>query len=218
MIVIGAGGFAKELIDILEVKSNYSDKNLFFYDDINHTPDSLYGFKILHDLNEAEYVFNEISTDFCIGVGSPKYRYLLCNKFENLGGSLKSVISPASTITRYNVEIGLGTCIMNNSSISNEVKIGKGTLINSQVLVAHDVKIGDFCDIAPGVKLSGHCQIGKYVSISTGAIILPKVKIGQNSFIGAGSVITTDVPENSVVIGIVQSRVVNKLTSFEKGL
>ena len=214
MIITGAGGFAKEVIDKLEIISKFSDKELFFYDDVNLSSERLFGFRILHDLNEAEHILDEISPDFCLGVGTPKNRYLLAKKFERIGGSLKSVISANSSVAKYSVTIGPGCCIMDHCSISNEVEIGPGTLINSFALIAHDVQIGKYCDIAPGVRVSGNCEIGNYVSIGTGVIILPKVKIGNNCFIGAGSVIATDVPDNSVVVGIVPSRVINKLPDF----
>jgi len=215
MIVVGAGGFAKELIDQLVTKNQFTHENLYFFDEIDHSRQAIYGFEILHSIDEIKHIFSKVSKEFCLGLGTPKARYKLCKKFEDLGGVLKSVVSSNAGIGNFDVQIGDGVCIMSNALISNGVILGKGSLINANVLVGHDVTIGDFCDIAPGAKISGNCQIGNYVSIGTGAIILPKIKIGDNSFIGAGSVVSNNIPENSMVVGILPSRVVNKLPDFE---
>ena len=59
MLVIGAKGFAKEILEILI--ANNIDENIFFYDDINNSPDKLFGkYNILTSLKEAETYFNNI--------------------------------------------------------------------------------------------------------------------------------------------------------------
>lgn len=216
MVVLGAGGFAHELIDSLVEGNKYTEANLFFFDEINTSNDSLYGFKVLHSIEEVKQVFKNISNEFCLGVGSPKSRYDLYKKFEGLGGEATTIIANNSDIGQFDVTIGKGSSIMSNTVISNTAFIEKGTLINTHVIVGHNVKIGMFSDIAPGAKLTGYCQVGKYVTIGTSAVILPKVKIGDNSFIGAGSIVSNDVPKNSMVVGILPSRVVKRLPEFEE--
>lgn len=215
MIVLGAGGFAIELIDILINDYKFTKENLFFFDEIDQAKNSLFGFKILHSLSEVEKVFSNVSNEFCIGVGFPKARYDLFNRFKQIGGKPTTIISSNSIVGSFDVKINDGSCLMHNSTISNGSTIGAGTLINADVLIGHNVTIGSFCDVAPGVKLTGYCQIGNYVSIGTGAVVLPKVKIGKNSNISAGSVVANDVPENSLVVGVVPSRVIKKLPEFE---
>lgn len=216
MVVLGAGGFAHELIDTLIEGNKYTEANLFFFDEVDTSNNSLYGFKVLHSVEEVKQVFKNISNEFCLGVGSPKSRYDLYKKFEKLGGEPTTVISTNSDIGNFDVKIGKGTSIMSYTVLSNNLIIGKGTLVNTHGIAGHNVKIGDFCDIAPGVKLTGYCQIGNYVTIGTSAVILPKVKIGDNSLIAAGTVVANDVPKNSMVVGILPSRVVKQLPEFEK--
>jgi len=216
MVILGAGGFAEELIDVFIKSNKYKNEKFYFFDEIDKTRSSLFSFKVLHSIEEVVNVFKHDSNKFCLGVGTPKSRYNLSKKFEQLGGELITIVSTESIIGSFNVKIGKGSCVMGKSSLSNNVTIGKGTLINVDALIGHDVVIGDFSDISPGAKITGHCKIGKYVMIGTAAVILPKVKIGSNSFIAAGTVIANDVPENSVVVGIVPSRVVKKLPEFEE--
>ena len=216
MIVVGAGGFAKEIIEILIKNDGYDNSNLFIFEEIDKKKSSFYGFKILQEMDEVKKVFDTLSPDFCLGVGTVIARYNLCKKFENSGGNLVSVVSSNSSIGKYDVKIGNGTCVMSSSTISNGVSIGKGVLVNADVLAGHDVTIGDFSDISPGVKLTGHSMVGRFVTIGTSAVILPGVKIGDNSMIAAGSVVSNDIPNNSMVVGIVPSRIVKKLPEFEE--
>lgn len=66
------------------------------------------------------------------------------------------------------------------SVIDNEIKILNGTEVKKKA----DIYIGDNVSIGPNVYIA------------------PGVKIESNSIIGPGSVIVSDVPSNSVVLGV----------------
>ena len=219
MVVIGAGGFAKELLQVI-LSDGYvlNEENLFFFDDVNEVADKkLFDkFTILTSTAQVKKIFKNVSPDFCIGVGMPKIRFDLCKKFENLGGKVKSIISQNSSIGTFEANINDGVTIMSEITVSNAVSIGKGTLINVNVMIGHDSVIGNFCDISPGVIVTGHCELGNFVEVGAGAIILPRVKIGNNVVISAGSVIAQDIPDNSKVVGTLPSRVIEKLPPFNE--
>ena len=219
MIVMGAGGFAKELLQVLiSEKYNLNVENLYFFDNVNdNVSEKLFGkYQVLKSFKEVKNIFQTVSPEFCLGVGSPQSRYILSNKAIELGGKLTTIISENSHIGTFGVSIEKGVTVMQNTTITNSVKIGKGTIINLDCTIGHDVKIGEYSEIMPGVNISGRCKIGNYTTIGTGVIITPKIKIGNNCFIVAGSVITNDIPDDSFVVGIVPSRVVKKLPEFEE--
>ncbi len=205
MIVIGAKGFAKELLEVLtSSKYSFNEENLFFFDDINDDiPKYLFGkYKVLKSLDEVKFIFENKSNKFCLGIGDPKIRKKLANIFINLNGELKTVISKTSEIGSFGNKIGQGSTIIGNAIITNDVIIGKGALIYMNTSLTHDVRIGDYVQISPGVSILGRSIIGDYVMIGAGAIILPDIKVGSNCIIGAGAVVTKDVPDNSVVVGV----------------
>lgn len=215
MLIVGAKGFAKE---VLEVLTQIGDtKDLVFYDDVNEDiPDILYNiFKILKTPEAAAKYFKIQDTRFTIGVGTPVYRKILSEKFIHLGGTLQSTISPKATLGSYNVIIGNGTNIMSGSVLTNDIVIGKVCLINLNATIGHDCMIGDFVEISPGVNISGNCQIGNFTSIGTNAVILPKVCIGENVTVAAGAVVTKNVPDNCMVVGVpAQVKKVNEALKF----
>lgn len=201
MLVIGAGGFAKEILEI--VHQNNELDNLCFYDDVNiDAPQKLYNkFPVLKSIDEVEEYFKTVDNRFTIGIGNPFLRYKLFEKFSKVNGKLTSVISKFSEIGDYGVSIGDGCNILGGVKISNDVKIGKGTMIYYNSVITHDVEIGDFVEISPNVNVLGKAKIGNKTHIATGAIIFPDLKIGDNVIVGAGSIVTKNLPNNCTVIG-----------------
>lgn len=78
-----------------------------------------------------------------------------------------------------------------------------------------NVKIGDGCKIYQNVTLGGNGKVingiavnkggpvlEKNVTVFSGACVLGPVKIGHNSIIGANAVVLTDVPPNSIAVGV----------------
>ena len=214
MIIIGAKGFAKEVLEVLH-QSNQLD-NLVFYDDISTdlSPLLFNKFKIITSLDQAENYFKTVSTHFTIGIGNPILRKKMYDKFIAIGGNYLSTVSNYANIGNYNVTIGTGCNILQGVIISNNVTIGKGCILYYNTIVTHDTVIGDFVEIAPSVNLLGSCSIGNYTKIGANATILPKVTIGSNVIIGAGSVVTKDVPSNCVVVGI-PAKIIKELAPLE---
>ena len=205
MIVIGAKGFAKELLeDLVSSKYNYNETNLYFFDNVSdNISEKLFDkFTILKSFEEVEKIFNTGSNKFCIGIGFPKHRKKLTNLFENLGGELTTIISNKAVVGTFNNKISKGVIIRSGVQITNDITISKGALINLNCTIGHDSIIGEFVELSPNVNISGHCIIGDLTSIGSGSTILPNISIGANCIIGAGSVITKNIPDNSIVVGV----------------
>ncbi|SHJ08940.1 sugar O-acyltransferase, sialic acid O-acetyltransferase NeuD family [Hymenobacter daecheongensis DSM 21074] len=201
MVIVGAKGFAKEVLEIFSQQQDL--EGIYFYDDVSQDlPEALYGrFPVLKTPADAARIFAQ-DPRFVLGVGNPKVRRKLAQKMTELGGQLCSSVSPHAFIGAFNNTIGTGVNIMTGSILTNDVVVGEGVLINLNCTVGHDNVLGDYCELSPGVHLSGNVTIGKEVVIGTGAVLLPGVSIGDNSIIGAGSVVNRDVESNVIAVGI----------------
>lgn len=201
MLIIGAKGHAKEILDIFE-KNNFQDE-IYFFDDVSETfSDKIFSkypvIKSFEQLNK----FNLARKIFVLGLGNPFLRRQMSLKFQNLGWKLSSVISNNALIGNHNVALGQGLNVMHNVIISNDVEIGEGCLINALSSIHHDVRIGKYCEISPAVCLTGNVIVNDFTSIGTGTTIIPKIKVGRNCIIGAGSVVINDIPDNSFAVGV----------------
>jgi sugar O-acyltransferase (sialic acid O-acetyltransferase NeuD family) len=196
MLIVGAGGHALEVLDVL-LESTLSD-DLFFYDDINMLSTNLRDYCVL---NSEEGVINNLPAkfNFILGIGNPVKRQLVFNKFTNLGGAYLPLISSTSIISQF----ANGRCydVMKNCFIGPETNIGKACLINTGAQIHHEVEIGEFSEISPMAIILGKAKIGSNCSIGSNATILPNVIIGSNVIIGAGAVVTKNIMDHSVAVG-----------------
>jgi sugar O-acyltransferase (sialic acid O-acetyltransferase NeuD family) len=202
MLIVGAKGFAKEVLEVLH-QLNKLD-NVVFFDDINNDlPKKLFNeFEILKNTDQVSNYFENIDNRFTLGIGKPILRKKLADKFIEMGGVLTSTISSSAIIGSYDVHIMAGANILSGVVFSNSVIVGKGCIIYYNSIITHDCKVGDFVEISPSVTLLGRCSIGSFSQIGSNATVLPDVKIGRNVIVGAGAVITKDVPDNCMVAGI----------------
>lgn len=122
-----------------------------------------------------------------------------------------------SVMFEYLIRIIFSSDISCKASIPSDVIFVHG----QDIVIGAAVKIGNRCKIFNGVtlgnkdtevKLNEQPCIGDNCIISTGAKILGSVTIGDNCIIGANSVVITDIPPNSVAVGV-PARVLNKKSS-----
>lgn len=200
MLVVGARGLAQEVLQIIE--ENDITSEIVFYDDVNmYEKDVLFDkYKILSQLKQAEEHF-KIDKKFILGLGNPKLRLKLYEKFSSIEGILTGIRSGDVYVGKYS-RVPKCATLMSGVKISNGVQIGKALLAYYNVIITHDVKIGNFVELSPGCKLLGHVEIEDEVHVGAGAIILPKLKIGKGAIIGAGAVVTKNVGPYKKVAGV----------------
>ena len=211
MLIVGAKGFAKEVLEVLHQLNEI--ENLVFFDDVNEdAPDLLYNqFPVLKAIEEVSEYFKTVDPSFTIGIGNPILRKKLADKFEFIGGIFSSTISPLANIGSYDIKIGSGTNILPGVIISNSSKIGMGCIVYYNSIITHDCNIGDFVEISPSATLLGRCNVGSFSQIGANVTILPDIVIGKNVIIGAGAVVTKNLPDNCVAIGT-PAKIIRELT------
>ncbi|WP_339060489.1 acetyltransferase [Tepidibacillus marianensis] len=199
IIVIGGGGHAKVLIEILRLQSAY----ILGITLPNHNQNTRFGLNVIGNDNEVlKYDPKEIRLVNGIGsIGDTRKRQELYEYFKSKGYIFANVIHPLSILSNE-IELSEGIQIMAGSIIQPGTRIGENTIVNTKVSIDHDCEVGSHVHFAPGVTLSGRIKVENGVHIGTGATVIQGVTLGKNSVIGAGAVVIRDVPKEVVVVGV----------------
>lgn len=202
IVIIGAGGHAREVLDIL--LTCHTDESTELLGFIDENPDRhgqiLVGFPILGDFRWFEQVNRSEIAVIC-AVGAPYVCRKLVNRAKALGLQFANVISPQAWISPH-ARLGQGVIVFPGVIINSGVLIGNHVTLNVSVTVSHDTVIGDFCNINPGAHLAGNVSIGEGCYIGMGANIIQGITIGPWSVIGAGAVVVNDIPANVTAVGV----------------
>ncbi|WP_455668052.1 acetyltransferase [Phocaeicola sp.] len=195
MVLYGASGHAKVIIDILESMGIQPE---YIVDD-NCNIISLLEFEVRRDIG----IYDEL----IISIGYNNIRKLITERLD-VNKYLTAIHS--SAVISKNAKVDCGSVIMQGAVVQSGADIGRHCIINTCATVDHDCKIGDFVHISPHATLCGNDQIGEGSWIGAAAVVLPGVKIGSWSLIGAGSVVTKDIPDGVLAYGnkcqIIRSR------------
>lgn len=193
MILYGASGHAKVIIDILEAMGEKVDCLIDDYSKVS----SLQGYPVYNSLSDSA------PASFIVSIGDNLTRRKIV---ERLSESRESCISfttavHPSAIVSPKADIGAGSVVMQGAVIQTEAKIGKHCIVNTASSIDHECFLGDFVHVSPHATLCGNVHVGEGSWIGAGAVVVPGVRIGRWAVVGAGSVITSDVPDFALVFG-----------------
>lgn len=201
VLIIGAGGHSKVLIDILHLRKieiiGILDKNAQL------VGNSVLGVPIIGgDEIIEKYATDQILLVNAIGsVSLPESRFKIFSHFKQLGFRFSQVIHP-SAIIASDVCFGEGAQIMAGTVIQSGSKIGDNAIINTSVSIDHDCTIGPHTHIAPGVIFSGNVTVGEKSHIGVGATVIQGIKIGNKVVVGAGALVLKNIADQSVAVGV----------------
>ena len=203
LIIIGAGGCAREVAWLIEDINNKSAEwNLLGYVEEyeENIGKELNGYNILGTYQWIKENSNKEIYYVC-AVADPHLKQRLCQKAEELGLKAAILIHPDVKISKYN-EIGEGSIICAGCIITVNAKIGKHVIISVNSTVGHDAVIGNYTTVLPNVNISGNVTIGRNGYIGTNSAIINRINIGENVILGAGAIVTKDIPSNCTAVGV----------------
>jgi acetyltransferase-like isoleucine patch superfamily enzyme len=111
----------------------------------------------------------------------------------------------AEYLRKLGAQVGEG-CFIIPTEVGTEpylVKIGNHVAIAEQVsFMTHDGAVWVFRDEVPDLQVFGPIVIEDNCIIGRDVVLCPNIRIGPNSVVGAGSVVISDVPPNTLVMGV----------------
>jgi sugar O-acyltransferase (sialic acid O-acetyltransferase NeuD family) len=203
VVVIGAGGHAREVADIFRHQAQQSNSVTllgFVVDDPAGHEQTVNGLPVLGDWSWFEEADRDELAVIC-AVGLPHVRRQLVHRARLRELKFTSAISPLAYVSR-DAKIGEGAMIFPLSFTSAGSLIADHAVINVGATVSHDSQVGRYATLSPGVHLAGNVSIGEGCHLGIGASAINGVSIGQWSAIGAGAAVIRNLPDNVTAVGL----------------
>lgn len=197
VVVIGAGGHAKVVIDMLK-----SDPTVDLAGCTTKAPGTeVSGIPILGDDSVLQCLYEEGVQHAFVAIGDNRLREKLCRQTAEAGFEFVNAISPRAFIAE-SATLGSGIAVMAGAVIHADTHIGDYAIINTNASVDHECRIGTACHIAPGSTLSGNVTVGTGTLLGTGTKVIDGIRIGQWSVVGAGAAVVRDIPDHCTAVGV----------------
>lgn len=187
MILYGASGHAKVIIDILEANGVSID---YVVDD-NPLIKELLGYEVRRNSG----VYDEA----LIAIGSNEIRHRIVQSI--VVGRYMTAVHPTAVVSPR-ASIGCGTVVMQGAIIQSSVRMGNHCIVNTGAVVEHDCVLSDYVHVAPHATLAGNVCVGERTWIGAGSVVRQGIAIGADCVIGAGAVVIKDVPDHAVMAGV----------------
>lgn len=197
IVIIGGGGHASVLVDILRAQQR-EILAVICPDDI--TIRSVFS-GIQHLKNDDDVL--KFSVDDVLLVNAigmlPKsaLKRKLNQHFLSLGYQFETVIADSAQLSPFS-QIEAGAQIFAGAIVQAGVQVGAHAVVNSGVIIEHDCKIGQYSHIAPRATLCGQVNTDDNVYVGAGATVIHNIKLAQNSIVGAGAIVTKHLSENQI--------------------
>jgi len=218
-VIVGAGGFGREVLDVVEAMNEMGAAIEFlgYFDDIDAS-DSLLARRgtrrigIVDDLvgsaanstagsQMAGNPTVEDDVGYVIGIGAGDVRRRIASRLAAAGRSARVLIHPMATIGGDN-RIADGCIVTAGCRVTTNITLGRHTQLHVNCTIGHDSVLDDFVSVYPGATVSGNVHLGEGATVGTGANILPGIAVAAGAYVGAGAVVTNDVGAGVTVAGV----------------
>ncbi|PKG37748.1 acetyltransferase [Psychromonas sp. Urea-02u-13] len=197
LVVIGGGGHASVLVDILRAQQreivaivspeDVSQRHVFS--------------GITHLKNDEDVLdFSPEAIRLVNGIGMlPKssLKRKLNEHFISLGYQFETIISTHAHISPF-AEIEQGAQIFPGAIIQAGAIIGSHSIINSGVIIEHDCRIGEYNHIAPKASVCGQVTTNNDVYIGASATVIQNITLEKSSIVGAGAIVTKNMSSGQI--------------------
>lgn len=200
IILLGAGGHCKSVIDVIECASEFRIAGIL--DVPEKVGELCCGYEVVGTDKDIP-VMVEKHKNFHISLGFVPYqnhRDGLYNKVKQAGGTFPVIKAPDAIVAHRSV-IGEGSIIMHGAIVNTHAHVGVNCIINTKALVEHDAKVGDHVHIATAAVVNGGVKVENRAFIGSGSVINQNIAIGENAMIASGAVVVKDVKAGILVAG-----------------
>ena len=205
LVVIGAGGFGRETLDVIEsINDSCQTYRVVGVVDDHLAPRfleqlALRGYRHLGSVDD--WLASGAGDRYVVGIGTPRTRAALVDRISDSMTACDPLIHPSAVIgSRFTC--GPGSVVCAHAIISTNVRIGDHVHVNPGAVIGHDAQLGDFVSLNPASVVSGEVAVGPQTLVGANATILQGLAIGSNVTVGAAACVTRNVVKEATVKGV----------------
>lgn len=195
VIVVGAGGHAKVVIELLRAAGN---NVAICIASVGLEGSACLGVPVLIGDSHIQTLWNLGYRQAIVAIGDNSLRQYLASELVSVGFEFVNAVSPRAAVSP-SARLGVGIAVMAGAVINADVDVGNHSIINTSASVDHDCTLGVAVHMAPNSALAGNGKLLDRVFLGIGSSVLPGVTIGSDVQVGAGSVVLKDVASGTVV-------------------
>ena len=200
IVIIGAGGHGRVILDILRAANDYNPIGFIDADTALHGH-RIDGLKVLGDFSILESLKFQGVTGAIVAIGDNGIRREYAERINEMKFELINAIHPSANIAA-NAALGKNIVIASGALVCAHCQIGNSVILNTGCIVDHESIIANSAHICPGAKLAGRVIVESGAFVGIGATIIQNIRIGIDAIVGAGAVVINDVPPAATVVGV----------------
>lgn len=161
IIILGAGGYAKTVADILQQNKTYNQ--ICFLDDTKT------GANILGKCSDYIKFKNE-NTDMYPAFGNNEIRAKWFKTLQQENINIPTIIHNSAYISPT-VTIEQGTVVLPKATINTNCTVKQGCIVNCGAIIDHDCVLEEFVHVCIGAMIKAENKIPKGTKIEAGQIV-----------------------------------------------
>lgn len=201
MVVLGASGFAAEVIEAAEL-AGWVVTGLYDDDPATHER-VVMGRKCIGPISDFE---RDGQAAYIFAIGHNAVRQKLGSRLDTAGRKAVAVIHPGASVSRT-AEVAGGAYIAAGAFVGPHVRVGRHAIVNAGASIGHDAVLGDCSQVCPGARVSGFAVLGEGAFMGSNAVLGPSGVMGEWSKLGACSFANRSVEAHALVVGIPAKRI-----------
>ena len=199
VLIVGAGGHGKVVLDILRAAREYSPIG-FIDADTTLTGTRVGGLPVFGPANQLPKLAKKARAAI-IAIGDNRTRRSYAQMLMEQGFELVNAIHPTACVSGSRGSAGTSSSPPAPSCCA-EANLGDSSIVNTAAVVDHECEIGCAAHVCPTVALAGRVRIGEGAFVGLGAKVIPCISIGEHAIVGAGAVVIRDIPAHATAVGV----------------
>ncbi len=185
LLLIGAGGHARSLIDLIETQGEWHIQGLIGLPE--QVGSTVLSYPVLGS-DEDLPILRSTCPAALLAIGQlpdPAPRQRLASQLKHLGFLCPVVISPNAVVSRH-ASLGEGSVVGHGAIVNAGATVGTHCIINTGALIEHDAQVGDHCHVSTGALVNGGVHLGHGCFIGSGAMLREGLQLPAGTVISAG--------------------------------